>query len=80
VGDTILFNNEEICIKGKTFFWKEWFTKGIKRIENLLDDQGQVLPFPVFQIFVEENLLPSLLPSYFCYSRSPPDKSKNPRI
>jgi len=49
VGDTILFNNEEICIKGKTFLWKEWFTKGIKRIENLLDDKGQVLPFPVFQ-------------------------------
>jgi len=49
VGDTILFNNEEICIKGKTFFWKEWFTKGIKRIENLSDDKGQVLPFPVFQ-------------------------------
>ena len=25
VGDTILFNNKEICIEGKTFFWKEWF-------------------------------------------------------
>ena len=49
VGDTILFNNKEICIRGKTFFWKEWFTKGIKRIEDLLDKKGQVLPFPVFQ-------------------------------
>ena len=29
VGDTILFNNKEICIDGKTFSWKEWFTKGI---------------------------------------------------
>ena len=45
VGDTILFNNKD----GKTFFWKEWFMKGIKRIENLLDEKGQVLPFPVFQ-------------------------------
>ena len=23
VGDTILFNNKEICIEGRTFFWKE---------------------------------------------------------
>jgi len=35
VGDTILFNNKEISIHGKTFFWKEWFMKGIKRIEDL---------------------------------------------
>ena len=49
VGDTILFNNKEICIDGETFFWKEWFMKGIKRIEDLLDERGQVLPFPVFQ-------------------------------
>jgi len=28
------------------------------------------------QIFIEENFIPSLSPSYFCYSRSPPDKSK----
>ena len=31
--DTILFNNKEICINGKTFFGKEWFMKGIKRIK-----------------------------------------------
>ena len=49
VEDTILYNNKEICIDGKTFFWKEWFMKGIKRIEDLLDEKGQVLPFPVFQ-------------------------------
>ena len=36
VGDTILFNNKEIRIDGKTFLWKEWFMKGIKRIEDLL--------------------------------------------
>ena len=41
--------NKEICIDGKTFFRKEWFMKGIKRIENLLDEKGEVLPFPVFQ-------------------------------
>ena len=49
VGDTILFNNKEIHIDGKMFFWKEWFMKGINRIEDLLDEKGQVLPFPVFQ-------------------------------
>ena len=40
VGATILFNDKEICIDGKTFFWKEWFMKGIKRIEDLLDEKG----------------------------------------
>jgi len=49
VVNTILFNNKEICIKGKTFFLKEWFTKGIKRIENLLDERKHALPFPIFQ-------------------------------
>ena len=49
MGDTILFNNEEIRVDGKTFSWKEWFMKGIKRIEHLLDEMGQVLPFAVFQ-------------------------------
>jgi len=59
VGDTILFNNGEICIERKTFFCKEsflqekcfvnqWFTRGINRIVNLLDEKGEVLPFPVF--------------------------------
>ena len=60
MGDTILFNNKNICIECKTFFWKEsflpeksfvnqWFTKGIKRIVNLLVEKGEVHPFPVFQ-------------------------------
>ena len=47
--DTLLFNYEEICIEGKTFFWKGCFTKGTKRIENLLDERGQALPFHIFQ-------------------------------
>ena len=48
VGDTILFNNKEICIDGETFFWTEWFTKGIKKWKYL-DENGQVLSSPVFQ-------------------------------
>jgi len=49
VGDTLLFNYEEICIEGKTFFWKGCFTKGIKRIKNLLDEKGQAPSFLIFQ-------------------------------
>ena len=47
--DTVLFNNKEISIDGKPFFWKEWFEKGIRTIKDLLDKNGNVLSFPVFQ-------------------------------
>ena len=49
---------------------------GIERIENLLDGAIPTLSSLPVQIFVEENFLPALFPSYFHYSRSPPDKSK----
>jgi len=35
--------------KVKLFSGRNGFTKGIKRIENLLEEKGEVLPFPVFQ-------------------------------
>ena len=47
--NTILFNNRNIRIDGKTFFWTEWYKKGIRTIRDLLGDNGQILPFPVFQ-------------------------------
>ena len=48
--DTILFNNKEIRIDGKpTFFWKEWFDKGIRMIKDLLDKNRNAVSFPVFQ-------------------------------
>ena len=47
--DTVLFDNKEIHIDGKPFFWKEWFEKGIRMIKDLLDKNGNVLSFPVFQ-------------------------------
>ena len=34
--DTVLFNNKEIRIDSKPFFWKEWFEKGIGTIKDLL--------------------------------------------
>ena len=48
--DTILFHNKEIRIDGKPFFWKERFEKGITTIKDLLDKNGNVLSFPVFQL------------------------------
>ena len=36
-------------ITRKSFFWKEWFEKGIRTIKDLLDENGNVLSFPVFQ-------------------------------
>ena len=38
--DLILFNNEEILIGRKQFFWKNWFKKGIISIKDLLDETG----------------------------------------
>ena len=48
--DTILFNNKEIRIGGKPFFWEEWFEKGIRTIKDLLDKNGNLLSFPDFQL------------------------------
>ena len=53
--------------------------KDVKRIENLLDEKGQVLHFPVFQS--KYSLKKTSFLHYFqvifaIYSRSPPDKSK----
>ena len=58
----------------KRFFWKEWFMKGINRIEDLLDAKGHVLPFPVFQR--KYSLKKTSFLHYFRYSRSPLGKSK----
>ena len=31
------------------FFWKEWFKKSIITIKDLVDENGNVVSFPVFQ-------------------------------
>ena len=48
-GQMVLFNNREILINGKPFFIKEWFTKGIIAISDLLDEQGQLLSYQAFK-------------------------------
>ena len=50
LGQMVLFNNREILINGKPFFIKEWFTKGIIAISNLLDEQGQPLSYQAFKM------------------------------
>ena len=47
--DLILYNNKEILIGGKPFFNKEWFSKGIKSIRNLLNPDGTFLTFEEFK-------------------------------
>ena len=41
--DLVLFNNKEILIDQKTFFYKSWFKKGIFRIHDLLARNGTFL-------------------------------------
>ena len=44
----MLFSNKEIRIEGKPFFL-EGMVRSIRTIKDLLDKNGNVLSFPVFQ-------------------------------
>ena len=44
----IIWNNHNIIIDGKTLFYKSWLEKNILRIEDLLDNDGNFLPFNLF--------------------------------
>ena len=48
--EIILFNNKAILIDGKPFFFREWFSKGIIFINDLLNENGKFLSFQEFQI------------------------------
>ena len=47
--DITLFINKEILIGRKSLFNKEWFDKGIRTINDLLDNDGKFLSFESFQ-------------------------------
>ena len=47
--EIILFNNKAILIGGKPFFIREWFSKGIFCIKDLLNENGKFLSFQEFQ-------------------------------
>ena len=47
--EIILFNNKDILIGGKPFFNKEWFSRQIISITDLLGAEGRFLSFNYFQ-------------------------------
>jgi len=50
--ETFLFNNREILVDGKPAFFKEWFSKGVVSVKDLLNESGQYLSF---QEFISKN-------------------------
>ena len=46
ISDLLLFNNRDILIDEKPFFFQEWNVAGIKTIMDLLDTDRQFLSFP----------------------------------
>ena len=45
---SILWNNKNITIEGKSVYWKEWHTAGIDRLEDLLDENNSFLGYYQF--------------------------------
>ena len=41
--ETFLFNNREILVDGKPVFFKEWFSKGVVSVKDLLNESGQFI-------------------------------------
>ena len=47
--EMILFNNKEILIDGRTFFYHDWVEKGVFTLHDVIDASGNSLPFGQFQ-------------------------------
>ena len=45
ITSSILWNNKNITIEGKSVYWKEWHTAGIDRLEDLLDGNNSFLGY-----------------------------------
>ena len=43
-----MFNNREILVDGKPVLFKEWFSKGVASVKDLLNESGQSLSFQEF--------------------------------
>ena len=41
--ETFLFNKREILVDGKPVFFKEWFSKGVVSVKDLLSESGQLI-------------------------------------
>ena len=46
--ELILFNNKDILINGHTFFYKNWFDRGIHLVQDLLESDGKFLSYSEF--------------------------------
>ena len=47
--EMILFNNKEILIDGRTFFYHDWVEKGVFTLHDVIDASDNSLPFEQFQ-------------------------------
>ena len=47
-GRFVLFNNREILLNGKSFYYNEWHQKGIFFIRDVLSDDGKFLSYKEF--------------------------------
>ena len=63
----ILFNNKDIVIDGRPFFFKSWFQKGIVSIQDILSENGKFLSF---QEFREKCILASSVTFYATFKSS----------
>ena len=75
--DQLLYNNKDILIGGKPFFNREWSSKGILEIRDLLSQDGSFLSFSNFR---NKYKLSSVLSGNLCYSKSFAVKSENTRF
>ena len=48
ITSSILWNNKNITIEGKSVYWKEWHTAGIDRLEDFLDENNSLLGYYQF--------------------------------
>ena len=44
----MLFNNKDILLDGSTIFYRNWLKKGVYLIQDLLNSDGNFLPYPEF--------------------------------
>ena len=47
-GESIIWNNKNIIIDGKSVFWKDWFENGVVYIHDLINENGIGMSFNQF--------------------------------
>ena len=55
IRSSILWNNKNITIEGKSIYWKEWHTAGIDRVEDLVDENNSFFNRRGIIDFVKKN-------------------------